>query len=340
MTMLWVDGFEGYATSGGVQQGYDLGVSGVATASSAGRGGGQCFEGRVNKRILSRTELIVGYARNGPNGGDFHMQFDNGQVDWLSIKVDSLNNVVGQQAASSGGPTLFTQAAPMRLDNVWRYWEHKLKIGGGTTGSYELRIDELPVVTLSGIDTRISGSSPATIERVTLGGSGVVDDFYIADTLGATDNDFQGDLRMFAIHPNGSVATLSNWTPKSLPENWQEVKDIQTDNLATYVTTGVVGTKDIYEYDDPNLPAGTVVVCIATMTSAARLSDAGPRQLTAYVRGGVGSATPTVEVAGGLHQLSDTYYMEQFLNATNPATGARWTPAELNAIRAGFALTE
>ncbi len=341
MTLLWIDGFEGYATAG-VEQGYDLGVGGGTATQSGGRGGGRCLGGFVSKRILSKTELIVGYARNGSNGGPGHLQFGNGQtnIGWLQFSVDGLNNVVGQQAPASGGPILFSVAAPMRLNDVWRYYEHKLKIGGGTSGSYSLRIDETPVVTLTGINTRIFGSSPATIERVDLGGSGVVDDFYIADTLGGVDDDFLGDVREFIIHPNGPVASFSNWTPAHATANWEQVKDIQTDNDATYVQTGVVGTKDIYEYEDPLLPPGTVVIGIATMTSARRLADAGPRQLTAYIRGGVGSAVPTVEVSGGVHQLSDTYYMEQFLRTTNPATGNRWTPAELDVIRAGMALTE
>lgn len=344
MTLLWIDGFEGYSEFG-VDQGYDLGSYGGAEIRSGGRGGGRCLAiagSGVAKRIPSRTELIVGYARKGPNGGNIHISFDNSQpnIGWLAIGVDELNNVYGQQSPLSAGPYLFRDIeAPMRLNNVWRYYEHKLKIGGGTTGSYELRIDETPVVTLSGINTRYGGSSPASIERIVTAGTGaLLDDFYIADTLGATDNDFLGDLRMIDIHPNGPV--LSQWTPAAATANWEQVKDILTDDDATYNQSGNVGDKDIYEYEDPNLPSGTVVIALATMTSARRLGDSGPRELRAYIRGGIGSATPTVEVEGGIHQLSDTYYMEQFLRTTNPATGNRWTAAEVDAIRAGFALTE
>lgn len=348
MAILWIDGFEGYATFDN-QQGYDLGST--ATVFDNGRGGGRCSSGALVKRILSKTEIIVGFAYKLSTSGEVFTLAGPPACrgSWLQFLTDNLDNVVAYLSPETGGTLLYSQSPGMRINGVWRYYEHRMKIGSGTTGSYELRIDETPVVTLSGIDTYTAAAggtgASATVEKIRLSGSAgaVFDDFYLADTTNGPnfptnpDNDFLGDLRMFAIHPNGPV--LSGWTPKSLPENWQEVKDVTTDNLATYVQTGTVTAKDIYDYEDPNLPPGTDIIAIATMTSAARLGDAGPRQLTAYVRGGVDTATATTEVSGGIHQLSDTYYMEQFLRAQNPATGARWTASEVDKIRAGFALT-
>jgi hypothetical protein len=335
MTLLWLDSFDGYS-SVGAGQGYDLGATGHATT---GRGGGQGIEvsgtGFV-KRVPPRTELIVGYASRFGTGGQL-MWFGGSQGIWFYFNVDALGNVIGTRGDSF---TFFNEAPGMRLFNAWRYYEHKLKIGSGTNGSYELRIDEVPIVTLTGINTQVGGGSTALIQSTSFGGflGTIVDDLYISDTLGsAPDNTFQGDLAMMNIHPNGPVETM--WTPRSLPDNWDEVNDVTTDDLATYVEANAVATKDIYDYEDPNLPPGTVIVAVATMTSAARTSDSGPRELRTYIRGGVGTATATVEVEGAIHQLSNTYYMEQFLRATNPATGARWTAAEVDKIRAGFALT-
>ena len=345
MALLWIDSFDGYANTG-AGQGYDLGATGQVGAG--GRGGGRAIEVSgtgLTKSIPSLTEIIVGYASYIPGSGALMLLGNAGTRNFLQFNINAVGQLSGVQHPESGGATLFTVMPGARIFNAWRYFEHKLKIGSGTTGSYELRIDETPVVTLTGIDTQ-AGLSPATISYLSFGGAlgTLVDDLYISDTTNGPnfptnpDNDFQGDLRMMNIHPNGPVLTA--WTPHSLPDNWDEVNDITTDNLATYVQTGTVTTKDIYDYEDPNLPPGTTIVACATMTSAARLGDAGPRQLTAYIRGGVGTATATTEVSGGVHQLSDTYYMEQFLRAQNPATGARWTASEVDKIRAGFALTE
>lgn len=340
---IWVDGFEGY---GDTNQVYGSGAddSGIG---GGGRGGGALlgmgiFDGNRPINVTQASgplrEIIVGYARKSPNGTQPSLWLNSaGGVRWLTTGVDNVNRAY---AGSAAGNIITPTLIPFRCDSVWRYYEHKfiLNISGTnlTTIDYELRIDEHVITTVTGI------TGPTTTDReinfVGLEGGGsfdgsAFDDLYINTLTGpiAADNTYWGDTRIHILKPNGAVA--SAFAPTPAVPNYQNVDEASTDNDTTYNSSGTVGDKDTFEYEDTGLPAGTVIRTVAVMTTARRQADSGPRELTSYLKHGA------VEVSGGVHQLSDTYYTVQMRVPQCPSTSAPWTPAQVDAARGSYALT-
>jgi len=330
---LWVDGFEGYNNStGGMVQAYPLIAGSGIGVGASGRGGGQSANG-TNVGPLNipvGTQVIVGAAIQATASAiQSFVSLANQNV--LYITVTAFNHVVGTWRPETGGVTQFDVVAPMRLlGGIWRYYEHKFTFIDATHISYELRIDELVVVPMATYTIPTTTLGP--IAEIGVMGN-VIDDLYINDNTGAApDNDYWGDTRMFNLHPNGDVAVT--WTPSpGGGGNFANVDDTPgSDGDTTHNETGTVGNKDEFTYTDTGLPAGTVIRTVAVMTSARRLSDSGPRAIQSYVKHG------GVEVTGGYHQLSDTYYMEQFRVPVCPSTGAAWTPAEVDGATGSYKL--
>lgn len=324
MANLWVDGFEGY-DSFGLTQGYMLEGGGEHT-ETGGRGGGRLLSGGASRVFLGPLDhpagrtLISGAARqNGEN------------IAWLSTANQALcrvsTNGFGQVVVQAwNGAVLQTLTPPMRLLNAWRYWEHKIKIIDATHISYELRVDELTLIPMV---TYTTPSNAATmIELIDFEAATVGDDWYVNDDTGsAPDNDYWGDTRMIAIGPISDSSVT--WTPDSGATNYNRVNETATDYDTSYVQTSVVNNQDLYNYAPTGLPGGTTIRTVAVMTSAKRLSDAGPRQMKTVLKSG------STTVQGPLHQLSDTYYMVQFRNPLDPNTGAGWNASAVDALKAG-----
>ena len=325
MANLWVDGFEGYAEFE-TGQGYMLEGGGPHASATAGRGGGAAIVGAAARLQLGPLEvpagrtLITGAAKqNGETIGFLNSGFSS----LLFVDTDALGRIVIQTYHDTVRATI---DPPMRLLNAWRYYEHKVKVIDPTHISYELRIDEITVVPMT--TYAMSSISDTTIEVINFDSGRVGDDWYVNDDTGsAPDNDYWGDTRMIPLFPVSDVSV--QWTPSSGVTNFDKVDEPQTNDDTDYVQTGTVGFQDLYEYTNTGLPGGTTIRTVAVMTSARRLADSGPRQLKAVLKSGATS------VQGPLHQLSDSYYMVQFRNPTDPNTGVAWTPAGVDALQAG-----
>jgi hypothetical protein len=227
----------------------------------------------------------------------------------------------------------------MRVIGVYRYSEHKVVVnadpgGGSLSINYQLKIDNQIVATVNNFVSSAFGRVGVDQQIASILFSrhvGLVDDFYINDLTGAApDNDYWGDTRMGIRRPNGAIS--AQFTPTPAVANYLNVDDPTTDNAATHNDSSTVGHKDEFDFEDSTLPGGTVIRTVGIMTSAARLTTSGPRQIKSFIKHG------GVEVQGGTHDLSDTYYIQQQLAPVCTSTGAGWTPAQLNAATGGYVL--
>lgn len=348
MTNIWVDGFEGYGGSVDLGLTY-INLGGSPASGATGRGGGKgvflqskaitlaplaALKAKSGAGSSAITTLIVGYAWKG-SGTATHVTFSNATRNFLAVGIDNVNRVFGIQVPEAGGTDLFSAvSAPMRLDSVWRYYEHKVTLhdGGGSvlTMDYDLHIDEQSVVSVSGVSA-VAYSGAKEFVQLTFT-SGTFDDLYINEDSGSSpDNGFWGDTRMYQLRPVSDVSV--QWTPSTGVVNYANVDDVTTDDDATYNDSSTVTDRDEFEYQDTSLPSGTVIRTVAVMTAARRLSDSGPRQLQSFI---THSATTS---QGGTHDLSDTFYIEQYRVPVCPSTSAAWTPAEVDAAKGGYELT-
>ena len=224
---------------------------------------------------------------------------------------------------------------------TWFHAELKVVIHP-TTGSYELRTNEVLTFSDSGIDTE--AYSGEGVEEVILGnlGSGGFDDFFFLDGNASDDpsypnNDFLGDCRIDCIYPD-SPGTYTQFTP-SAGANWENVDDPDSiplggdiDDDATYNESSNVGNKDSYNLDSV-IALGTPIYA-AAQNSCVRKTDAGRRYIKQLVRSGGVDYLRDVE-----YHLTDFYKVTQRPLDVDPNTNVAWTEGGLNSVESGIEIT-
>lgn len=200
-----------------------------------------------------------------------------------------------------------------------------------TVGEMSVRINGSSVLSLTGIDTKVTANAFAsTIILGEDGGSVVLqvdfDDLVILDGTGALNSSFLGDVRVEALLPNGA-GNYSQWTPQGSATNYQNADETPGDDDTTYNGEGTATEKDSYAFQNVVVTTGTVKGLMTHML--ARKDDAGSRQIRRIARvSGTDYAGSTVNTT-----TSYVYYSEVL--ETNPNSSAPWTISEVNAIEAG-----
>jgi hypothetical protein len=236
-----------------------------------------------------------------------------------------------------GANTVLATSFRTLADTGWFYVEFYGKIDP-TVGVYEARVDGTRWLSATGVNTSSTGDSVANQVRVTNnsvlsdGAAAIVDDFYISDDDAeggsASIVGFAGPVKI-AYQQITADGASSEWTPLS-GSNYQNVDDGPAsgkDDDASYVATLTDGAVDLYTRGSFE-EIGVTIKAVA-VHSWAEKQDALSRRLapTAYVGG--------VEYPGDYTDLSTSYAMVFHAFERNPATGAEWTRAAVNAAQFG-----
>ncbi len=240
-------------------------------------------------------------------------------------------NGVGNLTFNRGTTALATSSNTFSI-GAWYYLECKAKINS-TTGTYEVRINGtstgwIPAVT--GANTRNGGNNQVTGTRLgwTTGNQGIqYDDLYVCDTTGSVNIDFLGPQVVETVRPMGA-GNYSQWTP-NLGLNFSNVNDLQTDNDGTFNQSSTAGQKDSFVMSD--LSAGGTVSAIQHVLYA-KQSVGAQRSIRPVQRSG------GTDFAGATVNTGTSYTMALDLDDVNPATGAAFTPFEINAAEFGYEL--
>jgi len=186
------------------------------------------------------------------------------------------------------------------------------------------------VATLSGLGIGSQTFSYDAQDRLTKStGTGWGDLSYFYDAVGnrkRVDVDAPGSVTLRPMGPGSST----QWTKFGCTANWDCVDDATPDGDTTHVETGTPGYTDLYAMQDLG-QSGSVLSVTVTANAWGEPNQFCQAELDgcySYLKlrvNGYDSAafpltTPTV---------SATW-------TTNPATGQPWTPAEVNALEAGF----
>jgi hypothetical protein len=332
MTLLWMDGFDAgdFAFRYHVPPN-DAEAIGTVTRFNSGRSiGGIVYLTR--SLVAGVTKAIVGAAHiryTGSEGDRPLIGFatDGGNTQQLGIRYMNNGSLGLFRGGTSSGVQIAASVPNAMPASVWHYVEASATISD-TVGEVHVRLNGVEVLSFTG-DTQFGGTS-TLIDTVGWANgfsqSGYFDDVYICDDTGSAPfNDFLGDVRVVTLTPTGPGSN-TGLVPSAAP-NWSCVDEIPY-SATDYVSSATPGAKDTYA--TANLPAGTTDVYAVQLNTVAKKSDAGPRNLKNVVRsGGTDYSDGTAQVMAS----SDNSYRS--LRLTDPATGASWTVAGVNAMEIG-----
>ncbi|RWA55357.1 hypothetical protein AU476_07565 [Cupriavidus sp. UYMSc13B] len=333
MTLLFMDGFDHYATADQGKK-WTLVTGNTINAAAGRRGGGAgsfaAVTGYFRKDLgVQMATAIAGFAMKyasvtGSNNYFFNFFDTVGGNAQLYLRLNTSTNKI--ELVKPGGSLLGTSANALPTD-VFNYIEIKATIHP-SAGSVIVKVNGNTEINISGANTRSTANS--WVDSVMLGDnggslSGTVDDFYICDTVGSIANDFLGDIRIDTLYPTSDGANQA-WTPSSGTTHYTLVDD-PTPNTTDYVSSDVVGAKDTYGMSDITHTPSAIFgaqVCVASLKN-----DAGARSMKVVTRSG-GS-----DYSGPATSLSTSQNYVLRLHEADPATSAAWTKTNLNAAEFG-----
>lgn len=359
MALRWFDGLEQYGAiaqmtegvGGGAawseaQSGWTLLTTNPATQSYHLRLTDSSDGSRIIRRIFGTANDVVGFGYRfnvqdlpqfegaGTDGALTMADFrDVSNVSHITIVMGTDGSVFALRGCNmvntSLGGTLLGRSEPCIAPGGYHHFEAKVKIDN-SVGYIEVRINEVTVLNLTGIDTQSTANASAAQVAVGMhgtvstgsGGFGICDfDDFLAwdDDASDLDNtvvDWIGDKGCYFLRPNADTAE-SDWTLSTGATAYSlldEVPPSGTDYISD--TTGAART--IVQVEA--LPGNVSEVIAMMPVIYARKEESG----TVNVRGGVvvgasESYTPT-------NSPSTAYaYMEPGPKTIDPDTGVAWT---------------
>lgn len=346
MSLLYIDGFDAqdFTTKGWTITNNNGSVTASATTpyatgfsllSSAVSGGYNTAQAAHS--VKPSANLYVGFNYNTTGNPDstsgqhidvVRFMTDSGATEQIRVERTSL----GFLAVYRGG-TLLGQTSASIPVNTWWFVEVGASISA-TAGSVIVRIQGSQVLSFSG-NTQNGGTSTNIDALVFAGGGNYLgtatspgqyyDDLYVCDGSGTINNTFLGDIRVQTLLPNGPGSS-TQFTPTGSANNYMNVSEVP-DNANTYNSSGTVGQRDTYAMSNLNAATGTVFGVQQVMR--AFKSDAGTANIKSAQKSG---ATISYGAVNSL-SVNDLTYFDMF--ETNPATGASYTPTDINSIEAG-----
>lgn len=334
MTLRFMDGFDHYATADLLAKwnAQNSGASNTIQSAAGRRSGGAirvATNGFVLRAVPAHATYTLGIAlkvTSLPSITSNIAEFHDGANQHLSLRLDPTGHII---VARSTSTVLGTSTYAVTTGSYF-YLEFKFTIDN-TTGSYEVRADGVNVLSGTGADTQNAGN--ASVNAFILGatsGSAVamdVDDLYLCDGAGSTNNSFLGDCRIDAIYPNGNgnssqlVGSDSNSTDNYL------LVDETAPSTADYVKSATATEKDTYTFTDiSHTPTSIFGI---QLCPHANKDDAGSRSLASVTR------SASTDYDGTTIGLSTDWRYLLDIREQDPATSAAWTKTNLNAAQFG-----
>lgn len=333
MTLLFIDGFDHYTSNASVAAKWTAVSSTYPVgAATSGRRGGGALQLITNFATAQKTlpstysTIIVGFARKTFNGTVEFLEIKEGSTIHLSFTYDT--GKIKAWRGDKNGTLLGTSATTIDSTSWW-YIEVKATISDSTGGSLEVRINGSADanLTLSGIDTRNGGAS-GVVSNIYLSCEGYVDDLYVCDTAGSTNNDFLGDCRIDTIYPAGA-GNYTQFTP-SAGSNYACV-DETAPNTTDYVSDATSGDIDSYACGDISALLSSSVYG-AQVNAYAKKSDSGSRSLGTMAR------LSSTDSIGTSTALGTSYGYISQIYETDPSSAA-WTRTNVNSAEFGVKVT-
>jgi hypothetical protein len=334
MALLFMDGFDHYATADGLKK-WNVFGTGVTINSSGGRRSGGCLNFSNNTRFVDKTlpssyaTLIAGFAYDASAGNTADiMCFLDGATIHAGLHLNANNAIVAFRATNA--TVLGTSANGVVPASGFCHIEVKILVSD-TVGTVDVKVNGASVLSLTGQDTRNAGNASMTGFRIrSTGVNCKVDDLCVCDTSGSTNNTFLGDVRIDTNYPT-SDGNYTQFTCSSGSSHFALV-DEATPNTTDYNDGAAVNDRDSYGMG--NLTALTSQTVYGVQVNTAILKDdAGAKSAATFVR----SSSTNGDGASTALGTSQTYISQVF--ETDPNGSIAWTESSVNAMEAGVKVT-
>jgi hypothetical protein len=338
--LLWLDGFETYKTSGALTstlltRRYSFVDYATYYSITAGRIVGYALKGTwhgfcylTTPYLTTDDTLIVGLAYKSdsiPGQSSLLILYDGSQVGVnLTIttagEVEVYRNTTLLQATSGLG----------LVAGQWYYIEFKVKCNS-STGTYEVRIDNTPVLSGTGVNTK--AGTHDYHDRVSLRcptDASYFDDMWICDSTGIYNNDFLGNCKVVAISPDGDDSV--NWSTvyPALSSHYADLDDGATsDDDTTYVEDATTGHRDLFTYS--SVPSTLTQVLGLAVYNTCRVTDANAAILKTVI-----SSNGDEVVSDGDNISSTSYIITNYISEIDPDTSGPYDVDTINNVKFGI----
>lgn len=264
------------------------------------------------------------------------------QIGWKVRSDGSISVHAGSSTAATNlGQTstgVITAAGTSGTGADYKMIELEVVFGTGTSGSFKLRVADVELLNVTGVNTAPSGSAQATRFAIRLCASGSMterlDDLYINDNSGsAPENTFFGEAFVVeGVQPNGN-GNSSQWVGSdgNSTDNYLLVDDTGNDDT-DYVKSGTLNDLDTYAMENLSNATGTVIG--ASHYFIARKDDVATRTLASAIR------TNSIDYVSATNKtMTGTYATFVDNRLVNPDTTLRFTISEINALEVGQKVT-
>lgn len=336
MSLRWIDGFEAYQGNIiTIPRKYafsttNIGTSIFVSSVALGRlGSALQFTGTTlnTPTFTSQTTWTVGFAFLNVNltGTNNILTFNDGVTAQITLQF---NAATGLFSVLRNGVSLGTGTHPVFGAVFFHYIELQVKVDP-SAGTVNLHVGQASDISISGLNTQVSGSSSAN--NFTFLGNGttsyIIDDVYILDNQGSVNNTFLGDVKVEAMTVS-LQGTNTNWTPPAgsiAIANFLEVQKL-FDGLTISTTATSIG--DTYRLS-PLQHLNSSIAGIMVNISAAN-SDSNTHNLAPLVRQG------GINYTGSMQTINDTVFkFYTTIYEQDPNSVAAWTIPGTTSVEIG-----
>lgn len=336
--LRWIDGFDFYTTADLTIRYAAVGGGSTGMAPSSGRFSSGALSlnsslgsANITQAFDPRATWFVGAAFYfppfSPNPVTFIKLLDagNSQLE-LGIDADSKMRITRNGTLLATGTTILTPG-------TFYYIEFGATIASSCgANSVVARLGGVVEVTVP-TSTNCQATGNATASQVQIfrdgnfDGALIVDDLYICDSQGSTNNTFLGDARVETLYPS-AAGNYTNFTLTGAGTNHAAVAEHPEDGDTSYVSSATPGTKESYAMDD--LSTTPTAIFGAQPNVICRKDDAGSRAVAPMFR------ISSTDYVGASQGVQDTYTIKSQVYETNPATSAAWTATDINGAELGM----
>lgn len=333
MSILYLDGFDGYTTAEIPTYWSDQAIFGSAGIVAHGRGGGNAMNpaaGGVARGMGGQSSVIIAAAFQSTNSSPSVFSFKKGGTAG-TLQIQLLAQSDGTLSIIDAAGVFHTcSAAALMQIKQWAYIEWKT---GFTHSSLnEVRVNGQLVFSgnVDGQNTLTPGADTYYFNGVGGGDQSYYDDHYILRTDdGLAHVDFIGDSSVICGVPSGD-GPFVEWTPLTPGAHFNMVKEIPCDLDTTYNSSGTSLKRDTYVVS-PTVGANDAIPAV---------------QLTLRAEPDTGSLNvyPYLVVAGTGKQITPSLYTPVTYNPNatvyefNPVSTAAWTPADINSATSAWGI--
>lgn len=279
--------------------------------------------GNINPLVSGSAQFV--FERNGEGQIGIFIS-PAGAIQIVRLLPDLLGHVPPNGAR--GAVVLASSVSGIVKSGTWHYIGIEGTIDNSSGGG-AVYLDGVAVVTASGVDTQ-AWAGEAMVDGFSYVGpnsNGSTLNFIIDDWATFDTNVWEGEARVDVLRPVSDSSV--DFTPSSGSDRYAMVDETLGDADTTYNASNAVGDVDLFGMSDLS---GSPTILAIQLVAYAKKTDAATRLLRLLCDPG-----------GGVDEGSDfalplDYTRVERALLTNPDTGVAWTPAEVNALVAGYKL--